>query len=575
MALVSVALSVLISAQNTDPRVTVAMHCEPLPKVLKTLFPAKTDPQFVIRGKTRDRKISLFVKNRSRQEVLDKIAEILELDIKPQSPSEWSVREKPGFNARESKVLGYHRVGFQNEMESTVELASLRIQVGAEKVEEQLNRLLAEADTIREAKAPGWQDALEAKGLEIEKLSSGRSSPEDDWAFAQLGRMSLAQRMAIWNSNDLITLYSQDGKSKAWLAHEALSGGSSIEVNAISDGGMSHGFTSQSAPPGSFPEEFEDGFRPIRELEIKPYNQIWVPGVISPGDSDAAELLAISQDRPVVMEGLRSVSGDYRKIIAEKTEDREELRLRFKEQGDWVLLQAEDPELKRALDPEESLYRTVEQDPRPSFEAFSLLIHNSPSQMLNRMASGEVRGDLKLWSDGAERAGVGLWRALPGFARQQLEARRVVTVLELPPAIQPAVVDAIRFPGRLQETDVFRARQTGEWTGFNALDSVYLEQSERRLNRASTNGVTVDGDVNDGVETTFTDDPEVARGVIFEGNWTLYLGSSAKDSLKWRWRYTRKKPFGKEPIPKSNEPLHRHGHGPSETDKPGFRAEPD
>jgi hypothetical protein len=127
----------------------------------------------------------------------------------------------------------------------------------------------------------------------------------------------------------------------------------------------------------------------------------------------------------------------------------------------------------------------------------------------------------------------------------------------------------------LPESDVFQVRRAGEWTGFNALDSIYLEQSERRLNRASTNGVTVDGDVNDGVETTFTDDPEVARGVIFEGNWTLYLGSSAKDSLKWRWRYTRKKPFGKEPIPKSNEPLHRHGHGPSETDKPGFRAEPD
>jgi hypothetical protein len=575
MALISVALGVLLNAQSMDERVTVSLHCEPLPVALKTLFPAKTDPQFVIRGKTRDRKVSLFVNNRSRQEVLDKIAEILDLDIKPESSGDWSVREKPGFNTRESKVLGYHRVGFQNLMESSLSLANLRIQIGQEKITEQLNRLEEQANTIRETKPAGWQDALEAKSLEMEKLSIDRLYTEGDWLATQIGSLSRAQRMAIWNSNDLMAIYSQDGKSKAWLTHEALSGSSSLEVNTVRGAGLSFAAMGQSAPPGSFPEEFEDGFRPIRELEIKPYNQIWVPGVISPGDSDAAELLAISQDRPVVMEGLRSVSGDYRKIIAEKTEDREELRLRFKEQGDWVLLQAEDPELKRALDPEESLYRTVEQDPRPSFEAFSLLIHNSPSQMLNRMASGEVRGDLKLWSDGAERAGVGLWRALPGFARQQLEARRVVTVLELPPAIQPAVVDAIRFPGRLPESDVFQVRRAGEWTGFNALDSIYLEQSERRLNRASTNGVTVDGDVNDGVETTFSDDPEVARGVIFEGNWTLYLGSSAKDSLRWRWRYTRKKPFGKEPIPKSNEPLHRHGHGPSETDKPGFRAEPD
>jgi hypothetical protein len=575
MALISVALGVLLNAQSMDEQVTVSLHCEPLPVALKTLFPAKTDPQFVIRGKTRDRKVSLFVKNRSRQEVLDKIAEILDLDIKPESSGDWSVREKPGFNTRESKVLGYHRVGFQNLMESSLSLANLRIQIGQEKITEQLNRLEEQANTIRETKPAGWQDALEAKSLEMEKLSIDRLYTEGDWLATQIGALSRAQRMAIWNSNDLMAIYSQDGKSKAWLTHEALSGGSSLEVNTVRGAGLSFAAMGHSAPPGSFPEEFENGFRPIRELEIKPFKQVWVPGVISPGDSDAAELLAISQDRPVIMEGLRSVSGDYRKIIAEKTEDREELRLRFKEQGDWVLLQPEDPELKRALDQEESLYRTVEQDPRPSFEAFSLLIHNSPSQMLNRMASGEVRGDLKLWSDGAERAGVGLWRALPGFARQQLEARRVVTVLELPPAIQPAVVDAIRFPGRLQDTDVYRARQTGEWTGFNALDSVYLEQSERRLNRASTNGVTVDGDVNDGVETTFSDDPEVKRGVIYEGNWTLYLGSSAKDSLKWRWRYTRKKPFGKEPIPKSNEPLHRHGHGPSETDKPGFRAEPD
>lgn len=576
MPILSATLGLLVITQAADPKVSVSLRCEPLPSALKAIFPAATDQKFVFRGRTRDRKLTLFVKDRSRSEVLRKIAEILEVDISQDSSGEWSVREQSGFLAREAKVLAYYRVGFQREMQEVVDFATARRTVGPEFFEKRLAELTLESNRIREQKAPGWQNALEAMSYEMERISSGRTMPEMDWVFEQIGTLSLNRRMEIWNSKVPTVLYSPDGTSKAWLSTEPFSGAISVEVNVIPSAGSLGGFgASTASPPASYPDEEENGFMALNEIRLKDYQRSWVPDVISPGDAEAAELLALSQDRPVIMEGLRSVSGDYTKILSEDPQERADLRIRFKEQGDWILLQPEDLELKRALDPEESLYRGVEQSSRPSFEQFSLLIHHSSTHLLERMAQGDVRGDFKLRENSTNRVGIGLWRSLPGIFRQQLEQRKVVMVSGLPIGIQPAILDVIRFPGLNEESDSFLPERRGQSAAITPMDALFLEQSERTLDRVSGDGVTVVGDVNDGVDRSLTGTKDASRGKIYEGNWTLYFGTSAKESIRWNWRFTRKKPFGKEPIPKSNEPLHRHGHGPSETDKPGFRAEPD